>query len=251
MRVVATLGVRMIAATVGRAAVLLAIALAPACVSRPRPLGDPDRWRTGECRARFTIEHEDSPPAELRELGGWSDALQDRFPAAAIDPSIQRPVTATADLRLEGRSIAWFSPSLDAIVLDGAAFAPLLRVDANMFPPTTAPAPSSAPSRQVVGRVTPQAREALGDRGVLELLLRIEVITTYWHLGADVCLTSEQSLDDTYRAELQGVHQWLTPTGSFSRADTLEAGFGFAFEIDPEGEVSVGGLAASPSERRG
>jgi len=240
----------------GWACSLVLVLLVTACVRRPPPLDDPDRWGSGECRARFTIEHEGSPLAELRELGGWRDELQARFPAAAIDPETQRPVTAAADLRLEGRPIAWFSPSLDAVVLDGAAFAPLRRADATMLPPTIAPASTDPPHsgieaaslRQAVGRVTPQARKALGDRGVLELLLRIEVIQTYWHIGADVCLTSEPPLDRTYRAELHGVHQWLTTPGASGRTRTLEAGFAFAFEIDPEGEASVVGLAASSSD---
>jgi hypothetical protein len=259
VRVIAAVGMRRVAATAVRATVMLAIALAAACAGRPRPLDDPDRWPSGECRARFTIEHEGSPLAELRELGGWRDDLQDRFPAAAIDPETQRPVTATANLRLEGRPIAWFSPSLDAVVLDGAAFAPLRRADATMPPSTTAPVTASAPQsgieaaslRQVVGRVTPQARKALGDRGVLEVLLRVEAIQTYWHTGAEVCLTSEQPLDDTYRAELHGVHQWLLTSNASGRTRTLETGFAFAVEIDPGGEVSVVGLAPPSSEPRG
>jgi hypothetical protein len=232
-----------------RAAAILVVVFATACAGRPRPLDDPDRWRSGECRARYTIEHEESPLAELRELGGWRDDAQDRFPAGTMDPKTQHPVTATAGLQLEGRPIAWFSPALDAVVLDGAAFAPLRRADATMLPPATASAPRSEPEaislRQVVGRVTPQARKALGDRGVLEVLLRIEAIRTYWHIGADVCLTSERSLDDAYRAELHGVHQWLVTSNASGRAHKLEAGFAFAVEIDPEGEVSVMGLAGA------
>ena len=258
--VVVTMVVRTIAVPVVRATVPLAIVLAPACASRPQPLDDPDRWRSNECRARFTIEPEDSPLTELRELGGWRDDVQERFPAGTIDPRTPRPVTATAGFRLEGQPIAWFSPSLDAVVLDGAAFAPLRRADATMLPPTAAPATTSAPPRsgleaaslrQALGRVTPRARKVLGDRGVLELLLRIEAIQTHWQLGADVCLTAEQSLDDAYRAELHGVHQWLTPTGTAGRTRTRETGFAFAFEIDPSGEASVVGLAASPSEQHG
>jgi hypothetical protein len=239
-----------------------AVLLATACAGRPRPLDDPDRWRSGECRARFTIEHEDSPLAELRELGGWRDDMQDLFPSAAIDPATQRPVTATAGLRLEGRPIAWWTSTLDAVVLDGAAFAPLRRADATMLPPTT-PDTSTANGpvvphsgleadalRQVVGRVTTRARQALGDRAVLELLLRIEAIRTHWHLGADMCLTSEQQGDGAYRAEIHGVHHWLG-TRRARGTHTLEARFAFAVEIDPEGEVSVVGLRASPSERRG
>jgi hypothetical protein len=210
----------------------LAITLAAGCAGRPRPLDDPQRWRSGECRARFTIDHEGSPLSELLELGGWRSGPQDRFPAAVIDPTAQRPVTATARLRLQGQPIAWFSPMLDAVVLDGAAFAPLRRADA-----TTA----EAGVRQVVGRVVPRAREAMGERTVLELLLRIDAIQSYWHVGADLCLTSELETNGTYRAELQGVHHSVAPRRALG-SRTLETRFVFAVEIDPEGEISVEGL---------
>lgn len=219
---------------------ILAVSLATACAGRPRPLDDPDRWREGECRARFTIVHEGSPPAELLELGGWRDGLQDRFPAAVIDPATQRPVTAIARLRLAGQPIAWFSPTLDAVVLDGAAFAPLRRADAT----------KSEDARQVVGRVAPRARQALGDRAVLELLLRIEVVQTYWHVGADLCLTSDLEADGAYRAELLGVHHYVAKPGTL-RPRTVETRFAFAVEIDADGEIAVVRRPAPASERRG
>lgn len=221
-------------------AAIVAICLAAACAGRPRPLDDPDRWRTGECVARYTLEHEGSPLAELRELGGWRDDVQDRFPAAVIDPAQQRPVTTAAGIRLDGRPIAWFSPLLDVVVLDGAAFAPLRRADATSV---------DADAPQVVGRAVARAREELGDRTLLELLLRIEVITTYWHLGADVCLTAEQARGGAYRAELRGVHHALVPPRVFGPR-TSETRFAFAVEIDPEGEITVLHRPIPPSERR-
>lgn len=227
-------------------AAIVTISLAAACAGRPRPLDDPDRWRTGECVARYTLEHEGSPLAELRELGGWRDDVQDRFPAARIDPAQQRQVTTTAGIRLDGRPIAWFSPLLDAVVLDGAAFAPLRRADATSV---DADADAGADAPQVVGRATARAREALGDRTLLELLLRIEVITTYWHVGADVCLTAEQARAGAYRAELRGVHHALVPPRVFGPR-TSETRFAFAVEIDPEGEITVLHRPIPPSERR-
>lgn len=218
-------GARLVGAGLGMALIGMA-----GCASRVRPLGDPERWRGHECLATFTLEYEGSPLAELRELGGWRDDVQDRFPAAVIDPERQRPVTATAGLQLDGQPIAWWSPALDAVVLDGAAFAPLRRADATRL---------GEGERQVVGRVTTRAREALGDRVVVELLLRVEAIRTYWHLGADLCLSAEREEARRYRAELWGVHQAM-------KARRREARVAFAVEIDPEGEIAVLGLGARP-----
>jgi hypothetical protein len=210
------------------APIMLALSLA-ACAGRSRPLDHPNRWREGECRARFTLAHEDSPLTELLELGGGRDSPQDRFPAAVIDPAAQRPVTATAEIHLDGRPIAWFSPMLDAVVVDGAAFAPLRRIDATT---TGADAP------RVVGRVVPRARQTLGERTLVELLLRIGAIQSYWHVGADLCLVSEEAHDGTHRMELRGVHHSVQPRRRFG-SRTIETPFAFAVEIDREGQISV------------
>lgn len=207
---------------------LMGPALVGGCRAHPRPLGDAERWQARGCVAEHTVEHEASPLAELRELGGWRDDFQDRFPAAVIDPEHQRPVTAAATLRLDGQPIAWFTPTLDAVVLDGAAFAPLRRADATRL---------LVGERQVVGRVTARARQALGDRAVIELLLRVGAIGSYWHLGADLCLTAEQAHHGAYHATFEGVHQYATDRDR-------EAAFAFAVEIDAEGEIAVTGREA-------
>ncbi|MCX4247538.1 hypothetical protein [Paraliomyxa miuraensis] len=195
-----------------------------ACAGRARPLGDPDRFAARECLAAFTLTYEDSPLAELRELGGARAQVQDRFPAAVIDPQRQRPVAATAELRFEGQPIAWWSPMLDAVLLDGAVFAPLRHADATGARPEP---------RQVVGRVTSRGRQVLGERGVIALLLRVEAIGTYWQLGADLCMTAEHEQGGHYRAELVGVHQVLDDRR------VRELDLAFAVELDPEGEIVV------------
>lgn len=198
------------------------LGLVASCKSS-RPLGDPDRWSKGDCLATYTIDHDDAPMTELRELGGQRDDFQERFPAAVIDTSAQRPVKAAAELKLGGRPVAWYSSALDAVVLDGAAFAPLRQAD---------PTRLSAGERAPVGRVTAKAREALGARGVIELLVRVGAIQTYWHQGADLCLSAEQGADGAYRSEWRAVHHYATNTQN-------EARYAFAVEIDAEGEVVV------------
>ncbi|MEX1363531.1 MAG: hypothetical protein AB1Z98_10415 [Nannocystaceae bacterium] len=193
------------------------------CGARARPLGDSDRWDRGQCRATYTLESADSPRTELGELGGGPLEAQARFPAAEIDPARMRAVSATADLRLNDRPVAWFGPHMDVVVLDAAAFAPLRRT----HPTRVAPGQSA-----VVGRVTERGRQGLGDRGVLELLLRAEIIETYWQLGADLCLADEQATDGEYRARVLGVHQYTTRT-------RVERAFAFDVRIDPTGTITT------------
>ncbi|MCA9653456.1 MAG: hypothetical protein H6712_11200 [Myxococcales bacterium] len=208
------------------------MALALLALGCARGLGDPHRFGEGECRATYTLDHEDSPSTELRELGGGGSDLQPRFPAAEIDPAEQRPVSATAGLGIEGRPIAWYSKALDVVVLDGAAFAPLRAVDATVV------APGAVES---IGRVTAHAREALGDRGVLELLLRAGVVRSYWQLGADLCVSDEQIGEGEYRARLHGVHHLRRERGRRG-----EQPLAFELWIDAEGEITLAGREASP-----
>lgn len=209
-------------AAAGGGAVLVA-SLALGCGVRVRALGDPDRWDRGQCRATYILESADSPRAEFGELGGAPLDGQARFPAAEIDRARMRVVSATAGLRLDDRPVAWFGPQLDVVVLDAAAFAPLRRTR-----PTRAAPGESA----IVGRVTERGRQGLGERGVLELLLRAEIIETYWELGADLCLADEQVTDGEYRARVLGVHQYTNRT-------RVEQAFAFDVRIDPEGTITT------------
>lgn len=194
-----------------------------------QPLGELARWSEGQCLVTLTIDHADSPLHELRELGGWRDDFQARFPAAVIDPSVQRPVGATANLVLGEHPIAWYAVALDAVVLDGTAFAPLRRAD---------PTRMAAGEQAVVGRVTAKAREALGARGVVELLMRIGAIQTYWHKGANLCLKAERGSEPggetVYRSDWQAVHHYETNARN-------EAKYAFAVELHAEGAVVVTG----------
>jgi hypothetical protein len=90
----------------------------------------------------------------------------------------------------------------------------------------------------VVGRVVPRARQTLGERTLVELLLRIGAIQSYWQVGADLCLVSEEAHDGTHRMELRGVHHSVQPRRRLG-SRTIETSFAFAVEIDREGQISV------------
>ncbi len=210
-------------------AVVGAMLVLGACSARGRPLGDSTRWAEGHCVETYTIDHEDSPLSELRERGWYAGDIQRRVPAAVIDAATQRPHATTGGLALDGQPIAWFSPGLDHLVMDGAAFAPLRAADPTRLDPD---------ERAVVGRVKARAREGLGDRRVVELLMRAGVIQTYWQLGADVCLRTEAQSDGRYQVRLDAVHHYETNR-------RRQAGYGFVVEIDPEGEIVVVGRGSN------
>ncbi len=184
------------------------------CAGRGRSRGDLARWEDDECLTTYTLRGDEAPLA----VGS-----QARVPAATIDPAAQKPVESAAHLRLDGRPIAWLSLERDAVVVDGQAFAPLRVVDVTR---------AAAGERHELGRVTPRGREALGPRGVVELLLRTGAIVSYRNLGADLCLHAEATRGGSYRAELRAVHQ--RAAGARHRV-----AYAFAVELAPAGGLAV------------
>ena len=83
-----------------------------------------------------------------------------------------------------------------------------------------------------MGRVTAHAREALGDRGVVELLIRAGAIGTYQQLGADVCLVAESHDDSASSLRFVAVHHWMGRR-------TQEQRYAFSVRIDEAGVIAV------------
>lgn len=205
----------------GPALATLCGAMLLGCAGRPKPLGHESRFAEGQCQARYVIEHRRSPLTEARDQGAGISDFQGRFPAAEIDRSSQRPVTATAMFLLDDQPIVWFSPANDAVVVDGDAFAPLRRADATRI---------DGPVR--VGRVTTHTREALGDRRVVELLMRAGAIGTYRQLGSDVCLEAESQREGASQSRFVAVHHWADRRMQEQR-------YSFSVRIDEGGVITV------------
>jgi len=41
-------------------------------------------------------------------------------------------------------------------------------------------------------------------------LLQAQIIETYWHLEAELCMVSEEDKPESYRAQFRGVHRYCT-----------------------------------------
>lgn len=85
-----------------------------------------------------------------------------------------------------------------------------------------------------VGRLAPDVAATADPREVLRFLLHADVVQTYWHMGADLCLEQEERGADGYRAILDGVHHYYTNTANH---DPVR----FTLTITPDGLVEVCG----------
>lgn len=85
----------------------------------------------------------------------------------------------------------------------------------------------------LIGTATPLALKAFTPRQILTLLLQYQIIMTYAHIEADLCLISEQAQNGQYSATLTGEHTYYTNSRNVSS-------FAFDFTLnDKTGEMRV------------
>jgi hypothetical protein len=184
------------------------VAAAPACVVT---------WRR---------EKDPSVLNEQRASGekGWFDFAA-AYASAAIDPATMTPVKVTERFQVGGRPILWFAADKQSAVVDRDAASDLAVADATMI---------SAGDEKPVGRFTPAARQALGDRGVVEFLVVSDTIRIYAHVQGEACLVAESTEGGVYTAKFTGEHVY------FTNEENRDA-MAFTVRIDADGLVSVVG----------
>lgn len=197
---------------------LLLACAAPAPVPVEAPM-------TAPCVLTWTRDSGASLLAEQRASGaaGWSD-FATLLRAAPIDDA-HFPVAHTARFQVAGRPVVWFTPDRTAVVVDAALFGDLAVVDATSI---------AAGTTAAVGTVTPAARAALGDRGVVELLVEADVVRIYAHIGGELCLREETTVAGAYMARFAGEHVYFTN-------DENHAPLAFDVTIAADGAISVAG----------
>jgi hypothetical protein len=85
----------------------------------------------------------------------------------------------------------------------------------------------------LIGTATPHSLKIFTPRQILALLLQYQVILTYAHIEADICLTREQTQNGLYSAALTGEHTYYTNSRNVSS-------FGFEFTLNEKtGEMRV------------
>lgn len=115
----------------------------------------------------------------------------------------------------------WQHERHDARPLEPGAFTDLVEVDATNVSAETA-----------VGRVTAAARRSLGDRGVVEALIRADIVRIWAHIEGEVCLVAEASAEGAYTARFTGHHVYYTN-------ERNEAPLAFEVRIAPDGAIVV------------
>jgi hypothetical protein len=170
----------------------------------------------GSCLETYHIERGRAPLGEAPA----------RIAAATIDPARQTPV---AGHDLDGRPALWLSPDKTQLVVDDRLFTDLAIADSTRL---------AAGQSAVVGK----ARAKLPGRALLRFLLEAEIIRTYWHVEATVCLERERDAGGGYEADLGGVHVYFTNQRNERR-------FAFTLRVSPDGEIAISGRDGARPDR--
>lgn len=151
------------------------------------------------CLERMKILHSESVLQEQRSVGPAASDFQPAFAAAEIGAE-HLAVKAVESFRVGGAPILWFAPDRRTAVVDARVFSDLVTADPLRF----APGQSAPVGRILVGR------DALAGRDVAKLLIRAGIVRVYWHVEADVCLSTEEIDGGAYAVRVSGEHTYFT-----------------------------------------
>jgi hypothetical protein len=179
-----------------------------------------------DCIARYALPDGESVLDEQRRVGpAWGD-FPTRYRAAPIVPGDGHvPVGTVSRFSVEQRPLLWFSPDRTEAHVDAAWLSDLTVVDV----------PRLAVGEVVVlGSAGPELRATTAPRQIVDFLLHADVLRTYWHVGSELCLTTEETLDGAYRALFRGEHVYFT-------SEENRVPLAFAVAIGADGVLTVRG----------
>ncbi|MBI5489372.1 MAG: hypothetical protein HY905_18715 [Deltaproteobacteria bacterium] len=193
----------------------------------PPPPATPEVVDAGgdaSCLLQLSLDQGSSYLQEVRgrlsgDLPDWVGA----FPALAVDPAQRQALETANTIRIGDEPLLWWASASGQVFVDARWFSDLVAVDVPRL---------SAGERQVLGTFKGRGQNVLPPRTLVEFLLRAGVLQTFWHIGAELCLTAETDADGTYRAIFDGAHSYFT-SGEHREE------YRFAVTVGPDGELAV------------
>lgn len=100
------------------------------------------------------------------------------------------------------QSVAWVDEKGARIIVDKKLFSDLNVVDATSI--------GTKNSSEPVGVAMQLPLNEWGGREIVFFLIESQIIETYWHTGATMCLTREENTEDKYVAHFDAMHTYFT-----------------------------------------
>ena len=181
--------------------------------------------KDGQCLDRLKISRHDNPWWDLPERT-WQEEANIKVAAVEINKGTYEVIPHLAAYSVNSEMLLGKDKVKKRVVINSRYFSTLAKVDATRLPAGTV---------QSVGKYLDTSFQMLSPRQIVRFLLEAQIITTYWHLESELCLTSETSGTDAYVSKFTGVHRYCT---NQCQTDALA----FTVRIDRHtGEISVAG----------
>jgi hypothetical protein len=177
------------------------------------------------CLDRIKISRNDDPWQDMPE-SSWQEEAKRNIAAVEINKGTYEVFPHLAAYQLNSEMLLGKDKVKKRVVINNRYFSTLEKADATRLPAGTV---------KSVGKYLDTSFLLLSPKQIVRFLLDAQIITTYWHLEAELCLTGEKDGKDAYVAAFTGVHRYCT---NRCQADSL----GFTVTIDRNtGNISVTG----------
>ncbi len=154
------------------------------------------------CVASYMIDSNDALFLQFDKSPGDSELYAAQ--AGSFKPKYKgayKALGTAENYRINGEAIAWVDNTDKRIVLDKTYFTDLLFPDATRLKPDEI---------IEIGKVQAALLSVWPFKKLVSFLLETQIINTYWHISADICLIEEQETAETYTAIFDAKHIYFT-----------------------------------------
>jgi len=178
-----------------------------------------------KCLDRISISRHDNPWRDMTK-SSWQEEANENIAAVEINQGTYEMFPYLAAYQINGEMLLGKDKVKKRVVINSRYFSTLEKADATRLPAGTV---------KMVGKYLDTSFLLLSPRQIVRFLLDAQIITTYWHLESELCLTGEKDGKDAYVAAFTGVHRYCT---NQCKTDSLE----FTVTINRHtGNISVSG----------
>jgi hypothetical protein len=171
-----------------------------------------------KCIAEYTIDRQTNPWQGF--TGSYAEEEASKtVKAGEIDGKEFAPLPSLARFTINGTVLIGRSEKKRQVILNGKYFSEFKRGDATR----------GDPKPEILGTYKDKGFKLLPPRQLVEFLLYAHLVTTYWHIESNLCLTKEESNEASYKAFFSGSHTYFTNNKntdplSFSIAVDMKSG---------------------------
>jgi hypothetical protein len=153
-----------------------------------------------KCLDSIRISRHDNPWRDMIK-SSWQEEAAENIAAVEINKGTYEMFPHLAAYQINAGMLLGKDKVNKRVVINNRYFSTLEKADATRLPAGTV---------KMVGKYLDTSFSLLTPGQIVRFLLEAQIITTYWHLESELCLTGEKDGKDAYVAAFTGVHRYCT-----------------------------------------